>query len=482
MSARIALLSVNAGVKGSNSHWPHYGLTLLATVLKQAGYEARVFDQSFLDEPDEAFVERVRAFAPAVAGFSLYTTHISRGLKVAGLLRDRLPGCRFIAGGPHASLYTADVRATGAFQAVVQGEAEGVVVATVERVLAGEAPGIVVAPPTDPAAIPMADFTTAPGSERMEWLPIQLSRGCPFNCSFCEVKHIASRRIRYRDVGEGLHEIERNLAALPRVHSVRIVDDCPTLDLPRFKGFLREYRARGLRGRISIDNMRADTVDAELVDLLKQCRTPYICIAAESGNPAVFTQIDKGETLDDIRRAGRLVKERGIPLYMCFVIGLPGSTFEAEMDSLRLAQSLKPDLIYWNLFLPHRGTRARDWFAEHGTIFDEADKFSVPAYDLTFTPPATETPEFPRAERIRAYLTCVLETVSFVFTPVALARAVRLAIRYRLGRSLLVMLLGIPGKFLVYAGLMLGRVRAAAGNNHGAAKRAMASSSPRARS
>ena len=457
MSARVALVNVSAGRSDTVSQWPHYGLVLLATVLRDQGFTVRVFDQAFLQEEPGDLVARVAAWEPQAIGVSLYTTHATRGLAVARSLREAVPAAPLLAGGPHASLYADQVSATGLFAAVVRGEAEGRIAEITTRVLAGEAPGLVDAPPTEGLAIPPADYALADAHERMTWMPIQLSRGCPFNCSFCEVKSIASRKIRYRDVDACLDEIEVNLARHPRVHTLRVVDDCPTLDRPRFKEFLRRYVTRRISARVSIDNMRADSVDEELLDLLQQCRIPHVCIAAESGNPAVFRHVDKGEKLEDIVAAARLVRSRKLPLYMCFVIGLPGSSFDAEMDSLRFAKSLEPDLIYWNMFLPHRGTRAREWFADHGTIFEEADRFSVPAYDLTLSLPATETAEFSREERIRAYLTCVLETVSFVMTPRALVRAFVLARRYRLWRSFLVMVANLPRKVAIYARIMLGR-------------------------
>ena len=460
MPARVALISINAGRADTKSHWPHYGWVLLATVLRDKGYEVQVFDQSFLKESDVLFVERIRHYRPDLLGISLYTTHVTRGLRLTRLLLKEIPGCRAIAGGPHVSLYGDVMAHDDLFAALVRFEAETVVGETVARVLRGETPGLVESTPTEGKSIPAADFSLAQGNERMKWLPIQLSRGCPFNCCFCEVNKIASRQIRYRDIETCLDEIALNLGTLMDVHTVRIVDDCPTLDRDRFKDFLHRYINRDLRARVSIDNMRADSIDSELLDLLKSCATPYVCVAAESGNPEVFKLIDKGENPEDIVRAGQMIRQKRVPLFLCFVIGLPGSTFASEMDSLRLAKSLKPDLIYWNMFLPHRGTRAREWFQEHGQILDEADRFSVPSYDLTFSMPACSTPEFPREERVRAYLKCVLETVSFLFTPVVLVRAFVLAARYRLWSSIPIMLVGLPRKFMVYSRLMLARLYA----------------------
>jgi radical SAM superfamily enzyme YgiQ (UPF0313 family) len=467
MDRRIALVAAHAGRADAFAHWPHYGLVLLGSVLRASGFEARVFDQAFLRCDDEAIAGSVRAFSPDLIGVSLYTTHATRGLKLAERLRAVLPAAPLIAGGPHVSLYPEPVASTRLFAALVTGEADTQVASVVERVLRGETPGLVAGGRVAGRDIPAADFQCAEGRERMHWMPIQLSRGCPFNCCFCEVREIAGRTIRYRDVGACLDEIERNLRALDAVHTVRIVDDCPTLDRPRFKGFLREYLRRQVPARISVDNMRADTVDEELVDLLKACRTPHICLGVESGNPAVFGLVEKGETLEDIVAAAGLIRKAGVPLQLCFVVGLPGSRYEAEMDSLRLAKRLKPDIVYWNMFLPHKGTRAREWFERHGTIHGECDVFSLPDYDLRFTLPPTETPEFSRQDRVRAWLRCVLETASFRTTPGVVLRAFALAVRHGIWGALPAMVTAIPAKTLVYARLLAGRLRERSGRRRG---------------
>lgn len=62
MKARIALVSVNAGRNDTNAHWPHYGLVLLATILRDQGHKVQVFDQSCL---------RVARVSPRGAGSSV---------------------------------------------------------------------------------------------------------------------------------------------------------------------------------------------------------------------------------------------------------------------------------------------------------------------------------------------------------------------------------------------------------------------------
>ena len=268
--------------------------------------------------------------------------------------------------------------------------------------------------------------------------PVQLSRGCPFSCSFCSVRFLSTRKIRTRGLEAALDEIAGAVRTRPRLREIRIVDDCPTYDLERFKEFLRLYQDRRFGLPLHIDNLRADRLDEEMLDLLKAIGVDHVCIGVESGNRAVFEAIHKGETLDEIVEAARLVRARGLRLYVCFIIGLPGATAAAERDSIRLARALKPDWIYWNLFQPHRGTDARAWFERHGRVLFEEDTSSLMGLDLAVTEAPCDTPEFPAGERVRIHLTAALESGAYWLNPLFFPRHLKLVAAYGLGRSFFV--------------------------------------------
>ena len=110
---------------------------------------------------------------------------------------------------------------------------------------------------------------------------------------------------------------------------------------------------------------------------------------------------------------------------------------------------------------PHRGTRAREWFEEHGTLYGEEGFSSLVDYDLTMDEPVVETQDYTRWERKRAWIKATLQTGAFHFRPGLLPRIVGYVTEYRLHGDFWVMLtsrsfwrhllLGIPGARSVYS-------------------------------
>jgi radical SAM superfamily enzyme YgiQ (UPF0313 family) len=397
------------------SLWPHLGLVLIASVLKTRGHEVVVVDYAYLpDAPPLS--EWIAAQKPDLFGITLYTSHMKFARQAVNEIRgaSKAP---IAVGGPHATLYADELAAEGFADAIFRGECDHKFSETIAQITPASKSLIFVADPPDLSTIPPPDFGLGYGSFKMTYYPIQLSRGCPYDCSFCSVKLISTRSVRYRALPSCLDEIERAAKRFKKLRSIRIVDDCPTGNLARFKTFLQGYRKIGVGLPLHIDNLRADRIDDEMLDSIKRIGVDHLCIGVESGNERVFDMINKGEKMEDIIRASRMIKRHGIRLYTCFIVGLPGSTSETEMDSIRLARSLKPNWIYWNLYQPHKGTRARDWFEANGRLYEEEDRTSLTGPVLGPLDPPCDSPEFPADERKRMHLTASLMTGAYWLNP-----------------------------------------------------------------
>ena len=93
---------------------------------------------------------------------------------------------------------------------------------------------------------------------------------------------------------------------------IRIIDDNPGVSKIRFKSFLHLFIESEFNLDLEITNLRADHFDEEIVELLKKAGVSQIVLGVEHGHPEVFTKIDKGETLEDIKKAACLIKGAGI--------------------------------------------------------------------------------------------------------------------------------------------------------------------------
>ena len=135
--------------------------------------------------------------------------------------RCRARGLRTVVGGPIASsLPAAELKADH----VVIGEAESLIAelardleqGTAKAVYqAAERPEMETSPLPDLSLIKMKRYST---------MTVQYSRGCPFNCEFCDIIEIYGRRPRTKAVAQVLAELDQLRAAGWR-DAVFIVDD-----------------------------------------------------------------------------------------------------------------------------------------------------------------------------------------------------------------------------------------------------------------
>lgn len=427
------VLFVHIGKTTPDVPMPHLGLASLAAVLRQAGHEAVILDEVLYPVGSSpALADVIARVQPDVIGFSAYTSTCDRLLEYLRAARA-VSAAPTMIGGPHASLFPGELQALEHVDYVVTGEAETIIVDLVSQAERQPRPVVVAGQPADVSALPWPDYTAVLDSQAITIYPIMTSRGCPFRCSFCAVAAVGARQWRPREPADCVAEIKAAAAQFPKLATLNVSDDCPTFRLDRFKEFLRLLIAEHLSLELDVDNMRADRVDAELVALLKQAGATMQCIGVESGNPEVFALVNKGETLEDVIRGAELIKQGGLQLRACFVIGLPGDTLDRHRDSVRLARRLKPFLIFWNMAHPFPGTAMHQWFVEHSAQVDDPRTYtSYDRHTLEVAEPVVGTPEFTKWERQRAYLLAVMETDQYVLDRRGLGLLWRQGTRYHL--------------------------------------------------
>jgi radical SAM superfamily enzyme YgiQ (UPF0313 family) len=412
---------------------PHLGCAMLSAVLKREGHEVRVVDHAFLPPEDrewDTLKALLQEFQPDLVGISVYTASVSVALDAARYVKA-WKDVPVAVGGAHVTLNPEEMLAEDGVDIVVVNDGETVIsaIAADPRPYRGQ---VVRGGQADVTALPPADFTSFHRHEKITVYPLMTSRGCPFNCSFCTVHTVTSRRWRPRELDAVLAELDRAVRTFPKLKTVEVHDDCPTTDTKRFKAFLRGLVERRFPFKLQVANIRADTVDEEMVDLLVAAGSKAICIAAEHGHPEVFNLIDKRETIEDIERAAGLIKRRGAELRLCFVIGLPGDNPERMQESIRLAVKYRPRIIYWNMAHPFKHTRIRQWYLENGgTILDDADYGSYTEPKLEPAEPIVWTEDFTREERKRAYFQAVVETDQYRLKREGFRKLFRLARHYK---------------------------------------------------
>ena len=153
-----------------------------------------------------------------------------------------------------------------------------------------------------------------------EWMrplaSIRTSKGCPFRCSFCALWKIAGGRYLKRDPAKIVEE----LAGIDEEY-VFFADDESLVDVRRMKTLARLIKEAGLRKKYFLYG-RSDTITKN-PDLLEQWRDvglQRVFVGLEFFREQDLEFIRKGSTLDDNKRAVRILQDLDIDIYASFIV------------------------------------------------------------------------------------------------------------------------------------------------------------------
>lgn len=195
---------------------------------------------------------------------------------------------------------------------------------------------------------------------KKNYLSLQASRGCPQNCSFCNVHRVFGRRTEYRPVSSVLEEMRWNY----RYRGIRLFnfeDDNLAFDRNWLVEFLEAVAADpGLEGSelTFMNGLGYDNLDEELLELMKRAGVRKLDLSWVSGNPAVRQQHhrpqkkDEAEFFDLVREARRM----GFFVTVYLILGLPGQTREEIVATTE--ELLEAGVLVGPSVLPDAGERA----------------------------------------------------------------------------------------------------------------------------
>ncbi len=202
------------------------------------------------------------------------------------------------------------------------------------------------------------------------------SRGCPYECSFCSSSVYWGRKYRMRSAENVLDE----MAQLKRmgVKELKFFDDNLTLDKQRAKRIFQGMIERKFNFTWNTPNgIAAQTLDEELIVLMKESGCYEITLAIESGDKKTLRDIIKKPIdLDKTMQAAKMITEHGIDTYGFFIIGFPQETKQGIYNTLKFMEKIKLDRVSLFLANPLPGTEIyneclkRGYLSENSVFLD----------------------------------------------------------------------------------------------------------------
>ncbi|GAB4295914.1 MAG: hypothetical protein Kow0090_10920 [Myxococcota bacterium] len=355
-------------------------LASLAGALKKWGIPLRGLDLRFYLPLDEnslknLIVGEIKKTSPQIAVLDASIRNVSTVSKIIAMLKEHNSDIPVIAVGCASAIDPElFVQQLGA-DAAITGDAEIVLPQLIGALLSGNIPAlkgvafkdhkgnIVVTPPefhrlddfppADRNAFPLERYATNPLRRKLKSVAIEMTRGCPFNCSFCPVPKRYGRGWRARSAESAVGEMERLIADFG-ANNFLIEDEQPLARLDWFYELCALIRKHLPQARFEFPNgLRPELLDDNLLNELSSIGCRHIALGVESGVERVREAINRPIETRRLRKIIKSARRLGMIVSGYFIIGLPEGGGVETSATLLAARRLPFDYSHISVF--------RDW-------------------------------------------------------------------------------------------------------------------------
>ncbi|MBU2103022.1 MAG: B12-binding domain-containing radical SAM protein, partial [Candidatus Omnitrophica bacterium] len=187
------------------------------------------------------------------------------------------------------------------------------------------------------------------------------SRGCPYQCAFCDQKiplyRVRSARnfvdeIKYNYERFGIREFDIYDSTFT-ANRKRVIDIC---DLIKEEKIDISWTIRS----------RIDSVNESVLDALKSSGCHTIMYGIESSDPKILERMRKGISTDLVRKIVSYTKKIGMDTLGFFMFGFPGETKETIEKTIQFSLELPLDYVQYSVLVPFADTEIYEYYMDHG--------------------------------------------------------------------------------------------------------------------
>ncbi|MBF0369600.1 MAG: B12-binding domain-containing radical SAM protein [Magnetococcales bacterium] len=264
-------------------------------------------------------------------------------------------------------------------------------------------------------------------------MPLMISRGCPFQCAFCSNPNMWTTRYTLRDVDEVLEEIHHYIKTW-QITSVQLYDLTAIIKKSWVVEFCTKMLEQGIDIKWSIPSgTRCESLDREVLTLLKKTGCDFICLAPESASQVTLDQVRKRVNLDHLNDAILTARDVGMISRLNLIIGFPDESrkemWRTLLYGLRMAAK-GVDEVLVGVFSPYPGSEFFNrLLAKKKIIIDDAYLLRLNALNSAFTDlkPFTVSKHIDRLELgiYRFFFMSMGIVIGYLFHPSRIVRTIR---------------------------------------------------------
>lgn len=347
-----------------STSWPPYSLASIAATIRE-NRTIRLMDLSVPDLPKTWFENFFDQNKPDIVISSTSTQTYTSDLNFLQKIKE-ITQAKIIVFGVHATMFAEDILANSRVDIIVRNEPEETLKELIPALEKDQdlrtIKGITFKTPNGQTVVNeqrvyLEDLDSLPFPAwdlvdlslyklplyGRKYIIINTLRGCPFRCSFCSTQVYYGHKSRIRSVPSLLEEIKFNIDNYG-IRDVFFWGDTFTLKRDQITGLCKGI----IKNKLDIHwvaNSRVDTVDKEMLDLMKKAGIWLLSVGIESGDDKILKRCRKNTTVEKITTAVALIQSSGIKIAGHIIFGLPGETEATAQKTLNLIKTLKLDFV-----------------------------------------------------------------------------------------------------------------------------------------
>jgi len=310
----------------------------------------------YIESTAEFISEKILNESPGLIGFSIYLWNRKLTEQICHKIKSSFPGVILFAGGAEATALPRDLLNSAPFDFVISGEGELTLTETVKRlpgnrsyldidgIYAGNGGNGLVNSKKKQWPVPDLDLLPSPfltgvlDVKKYPGVLWELSRGCPFRCSFCfESRGVEGvRQFSLERIQKELEFFEAE-----KVNQVFVLDPTFNRDVIRAKQILRIIQKTAPLIHFTFE-VRTEFLDAEMAGLFAVINCS-LQIGLQSAIPEILSNVNRNFDSEKYAEKISLLNTAGVIFGLDLIYGLPGDTLDGFKYSLNYALRLQPN-------------------------------------------------------------------------------------------------------------------------------------------
>ena len=348
------------------------GLLSMASYLRREGFSCAYYDLShFKGKPtlNETITDQLKKYNPRIIALTSYTPNFNATLKTIDIIKEIDPNVLICVGGPHVTFldrYSID-ESNDKIDVVVRGEGERVMRDITYYFLKGlsleeNVRGITTKNKRNPdqelltneelGKLPPIAFDLIPKKERNNYIyiPLNATRGCSYNCTFCTNPLFWRHKIRFRPPEKVIEDILFAEELFPK-RLIEFADTILPFKMAHFEKLVRLYRQL-THSPIKMALTRANLTDNKRMQLMKDLLQDegFVIIGVENGNPNILKLMRKPSWEQQLQALKNL-KNFGIASIPSWMIGFCGENLSTMNQNLEKVEYLNREQLVSSIIL-----------------------------------------------------------------------------------------------------------------------------------